>query len=263
MGCWDGIRNGNESDVDCGGITECPRCGIGQLCTLDVDCANGLCDGGRCSVLEGECEQLYSDPYGYSACVSWAATSPCVDLTTLPGATPLALGDDDSRRVPLAFSMPFYGRMRSGFIDVSSNGGVTFDGGYLSPGNECSYWGYPGSVTSGIFALWDDWNPSTAGSRVAYATYGVAPDRVFAVQWDVKHFSGGIDPVRIQLELSESGHIRVCLPDTTTRDPYTNGGASATLGLAEYGRRFEISCEQPGAVRDGTVIDYYPPPVAR
>jgi hypothetical protein len=42
--CDDGIKDGNETDVDCGGGT-CPGCGVGKACTTDDDCAAGAgCD---------------------------------------------------------------------------------------------------------------------------------------------------------------------------------------------------------------------------
>jgi hypothetical protein len=39
-GCTDGVKNGVESDVDCGG--NCPnRCGIGRACDSAADCVSG------------------------------------------------------------------------------------------------------------------------------------------------------------------------------------------------------------------------------
>ena len=44
--CSDGIKNGNETDIDCGG--SCPRCITGYRCTTRNDCASGYCSGGTC-----------------------------------------------------------------------------------------------------------------------------------------------------------------------------------------------------------------------
>jgi hypothetical protein len=44
--CADGIKNGSESDVDCGG--SCPRCAKGKTCATRSDCAGGLCAFERC-----------------------------------------------------------------------------------------------------------------------------------------------------------------------------------------------------------------------
>jgi hypothetical protein len=41
--CSDGIKNGLESDIDCGGPS-CPACLSGKTCVGNTDCASGLCD---------------------------------------------------------------------------------------------------------------------------------------------------------------------------------------------------------------------------
>ncbi|HKQ48912.1 MAG TPA: right-handed parallel beta-helix repeat-containing protein [Phycisphaerae bacterium] len=45
--CVDGIQNGSETGVDCGGGT-CPPCGAGQGCLAGSDCVSGICSGGIC-----------------------------------------------------------------------------------------------------------------------------------------------------------------------------------------------------------------------
>jgi hypothetical protein len=45
--CTDGIQNGNETDVDCGGPS-CPKCAEGRHCATGGDCATGVCTGGIC-----------------------------------------------------------------------------------------------------------------------------------------------------------------------------------------------------------------------
>ena len=42
--CSDGVRDGLESDVDCG--STCPPCGTGRACFADQDCASGVCNDG-------------------------------------------------------------------------------------------------------------------------------------------------------------------------------------------------------------------------
>ena len=46
--CSDGIRNQDESDVDCGGAT-CDKCENGKSCTADTQCVNGECNAGKCA----------------------------------------------------------------------------------------------------------------------------------------------------------------------------------------------------------------------
>ena len=46
--CTDGIQNGDETDVDCGG-SKCPVCGLGEQCTEPTDCgATTTCGGSSC-----------------------------------------------------------------------------------------------------------------------------------------------------------------------------------------------------------------------
>ena len=44
--CSDGVQNGTESDVDCGG--DCSPCSDGRACNSDSDCQSGNCDNGVC-----------------------------------------------------------------------------------------------------------------------------------------------------------------------------------------------------------------------
>src|SRR5207253_10499742 len=44
----DGIKNGLETDVDCGGPA-CMKCGGGHACLVNGDCGSNLCSGGVCT----------------------------------------------------------------------------------------------------------------------------------------------------------------------------------------------------------------------
>lgn len=44
----DGIANGDETDVDCGG-TVAPRCAATKKCSAASDCVSGACPDGTCS----------------------------------------------------------------------------------------------------------------------------------------------------------------------------------------------------------------------
>jgi plastocyanin len=45
--CIDGVENGTESDIDCGG--GCPGCMAGKDCLAPEDCQSGICGGGKCT----------------------------------------------------------------------------------------------------------------------------------------------------------------------------------------------------------------------
>jgi cysteine-rich repeat protein len=46
-GCIDGVRNGTESDIDCGG-DDCSPCGDDAVCIDASDCASNVCTGNVC-----------------------------------------------------------------------------------------------------------------------------------------------------------------------------------------------------------------------
>jgi LruC domain-containing protein len=50
--CNDGLQNGDETDLDCGGATNgagaCAGCAPGRRCDGFLDCASGVCTGGVC-----------------------------------------------------------------------------------------------------------------------------------------------------------------------------------------------------------------------
>ncbi len=46
--CDDGVKNGDETDVDCGG-GDCAACAPGSGCAQASDCTEGVCSGGICA----------------------------------------------------------------------------------------------------------------------------------------------------------------------------------------------------------------------
>ncbi|MBL8611634.1 MAG: hypothetical protein JNL38_30105 [Myxococcales bacterium] len=44
----DGKKNGDETDVDCGGAAA-PKCDTGKVCKIDGDCASDVCKTGKCA----------------------------------------------------------------------------------------------------------------------------------------------------------------------------------------------------------------------
>ncbi len=47
--CTDAIKNGDESDVDCGGACEA-KCAVSKRCMVPDDCMSSVCQNGLCQV---------------------------------------------------------------------------------------------------------------------------------------------------------------------------------------------------------------------
>jgi len=52
--CFDGVENGNETDVDCGG--SCNKCPTGKDCKVAGDCTSDICMGNICECPPGMTE---------------------------------------------------------------------------------------------------------------------------------------------------------------------------------------------------------------
>jgi Ca2+-binding RTX toxin-like protein len=88
--CTDGVGNGTETDVDCGGA--CPDCAVGSACVSGSDCAGGsFCIGGSCQAPAGSTPNLiqtelsFSTDWGGGYCavlnVTSSATAPTTTFT--------------------------------------------------------------------------------------------------------------------------------------------------------------------------------------
>ncbi len=47
--CIDGIKNGDETDIDCGGT--CPPCKYGKHCLINSDCESNYCENNICKII--------------------------------------------------------------------------------------------------------------------------------------------------------------------------------------------------------------------
>ena len=63
FGCADGVKNGDETDIDCGGLMCARKCGDGQDCVSDIDCQHNRCfDDGTGQVQgQGVCTSFYNN----------------------------------------------------------------------------------------------------------------------------------------------------------------------------------------------------------
>jgi hypothetical protein len=124
--CEDGVKNGTESAIDCGG--GCGGCALGTACAASGDCATNVCDGGVCATLCGDgeadgdeggidcggsesgcpacprCNEQNSIVLGAVASQTTLAGDACAMITTFPGYPPTLLNSLDDGPYPVPIS---------------------------------------------------------------------------------------------------------------------------------------------------------------
>jgi hypothetical protein len=81
--CTNGIKDGFESDIDCGGSV-CGACSNGRTCSIANDCLSGSCSGGICQAPAGQFTarlSVYTD-WGSGYCANLVATNGASSPTT-------------------------------------------------------------------------------------------------------------------------------------------------------------------------------------
>ncbi len=75
----DGLANGSETDVDCGGAapTNAPRCAEGKTCAVDGDCADPFCSFDKKCVTARSCKGTVGDATaGITTCGRYESNNP-------------------------------------------------------------------------------------------------------------------------------------------------------------------------------------------
>ena len=249
--CDDGILNGNEKGIDCGGACGA-TCAGGTTCSTAADCLSGTCSGSPLKCAPGADASLCtlaSPPAASPRAASPQCTSGVCDVKsgatlttpvaiyTAPDAASLGnltagtrasstiggttvLGDDViTPAISLGFPFTFYGASYS-TVRIDSNGWISFTAtATLGTPAALPTAAAPNSLIAGF---WFDANPglNTTGGDVRYATIGTTPNRKFIVNYiGVPHYNTttpSSDNVTYQIALNEADNsVEVFCADCT------------------------------------------------
>ena len=177
---------------------------------------------------------------GFAGCAEPFAAFP-IDPA---GGTNLGLGDDDAASVSLPFAFPFYGETYTS-VSVCSNGFVVFggsDNGYQESLE--AHFDFPR-----ISALWDDLNPSSAGT----VSSKVSGDAV-AITWQGVVEYGTSNPNTFQVVLRANGDIQIAWNGISVNDAVVGlsdgNGLDATFEPADLSAQAAGCLPRPPSVSD-------------
>ncbi|HKA18702.1 MAG TPA: HYR domain-containing protein [Blastocatellia bacterium] len=156
---------------------------------------------------------------GYSA-------STMTGQSIVPGTTDVGNHTDDGTTfISLPFNFTFYGQNFTG-ANVSSNGNLQFTSNNNGFTNAC----LPTAAMNNLISpFWDDLRTDQTAPGIFTSISGLAPNRIFNIEWRAIHFStGGTFNFEIRL-FETTGQIDLVYG--TIADGTNNNGSSATVGL--------------------------------
>lgn len=157
--------------------------------------------------------------------------------TIVPGTTDIGIHCDDcSSLITLPFPYIFYSQTMLS-VSISSNGNLQFNSNNTAFDNLCM----PVSIfTDPILAHWDDLITDNPGDGVFTSVSGIAPNRIFNIEWRAELITGGA--VDFEVRLYEDRQ-RVDLIYGTV----SFSGLEATVGIQkDTGSAFvQFSCNDP------------------
>ncbi|MCS6771233.1 MAG: S8 family serine peptidase [Kiritimatiellae bacterium] len=146
------------------------------------------------------------------------------------GHTPIVLGDEDFKAVPLPFPFEFYGVTYTQ-IFIGANGVL----GFISNRMDKTAGGYPPDPTyqNAVIAVYSrDHDPSAPGGSVRYGVIGTAPDRWFVVSYT--NIKSAVFSARFTFQalLSEkTGDIRINLLDLAQNNTEQGGQGAGKYAM--------------------------------
>jgi|GEM_PF-372783 len=152
-------------------------------------------------------------------------------ITQATGASIVAGGtdtgnhaDDAVTTINLPFGYTFYGQTFSN-VTLSSNGNLQFGSSSTAYANAC----LPQSgVNNAIFAFWEDLRTDCANNGIYTSTSGVAPNRIFNIEWRASYYNASCAGATVNFE------VRLYEGQTRFDILYGNlngNGSSATVGV--------------------------------
>lgn len=166
--------------------------------------------------------------------------------------------DDGLATLALPFPFTFYGTAYT-TVYASANGNLQFttrNGAYQ---NSCLDGGPAAGLGDMIAPYWDDLDLTFRG-YLKYDAVGIAPNRIFVVEWqNVPRYGAPTDTVTFAVQLYESSHDIVFLYQGVNTLEGHNG-SSATIGLqsATQGLALQYGCNRP-VVADATALRFAHP----
>ncbi len=231
--CFNGVKDGNETGVDCGGSDCVNRCALDNLCLVGSDCVTGTCSLGVCVKGGTGASCSAGNDCSDKVCASGSPSvtsipyAPYGSVSAASGFTVLSLSGDDSTAAPgtatpIGFTFNFFGSNFTQF-GASTNGNLQF-----GSASSTATAAIPSTaVTNRRIAYFHrDLNATSGAFR--FRTVGTSPNRMFIFNADsIPLYADSVTPgVKAQVKIFEgSNRVEIHCQNCQTG---TNGGTYLT-----------------------------------
>jgi hypothetical protein len=179
--------------------------------------------GPTCGIDNGANDQMFTIS-GFQGCLGDYKVYPSTGAAIVPGAVDSGNHCDDcTTGIALPFSYTFYDNVYAA-ANVSSNGNLQFVSNASYLGSACLP---DATLNDAIFAYQDDLMTTNAGEGIFTSTSGVAPNRIFNIEWRA-HYFGRAGTNNWEIRLYE-GQQRFDVIYGATAD----NGSGETVGVQE------------------------------
>ena len=211
----------------------------------------GICSPGDSSLWTGP---ITFNTYNQGQFMEWDNACPTSNFLDISGTGTLyTLNDDDE--APLTFPFPvLYQNQLYTTATLGNNGAIVF-------GTQTAQIGFSNTainatLANGLYPFWDD--IGTAGPGIWVDTLGIAPNRLYVIQWNKEHLGAAGNPLNFELILEEgSNEIYYVYNDVDAGSATYNFGANATIGAAGPNQDLQVSFNNATYLTNNSCAHFY------
>ena len=211
----------------------------------------GICSPGDSSLWTGP---ITFNTYNQGQFMEWDNACPTSNFIDISGTGTLyTLNDDDE--APLTFPFPvLYQNQLYTTATLGNNGAIVF-------GTQTAQIGFSNTainatLANGLYPFWDD--IGTAGPGIWVDTLGIAPNRLYVIQWNKEHLGAAGNPLNFELILEEgSNEIYYVYNDVDAGSATYNFGANATIGAAGPNQDLQVSFNNATYLTNNSCAHFY------
>lgn len=211
----------------------------------------GICSPGDSSLWTGP---ITFNTYDQGQFMEWDNACPTTNFIDISGTGTLyTLNDDDEAPLTLPFPILHQNQLFT-TATLGNNGAIVF--GTQSAQISFANAAFTAATATGLYPFWDD--IGTAGPGIWVDTLGVAPNRLYVIQWNKEHLGAAGNPLNFELIIEEgTNEIYFVYNDVDAGSATINNGGSATIGVTGINQDLLVSNNNTNYLNNNSCAHFY------